>query len=381
MNKKQARDLFNRYVNDECSPEEIELLDGFLKSFQERKGPWSDLDFDRELREKIWSKIQSRTNKGKRTKKYLLATVFKYAAIFIGMGIGVYIWADSRRVEGSVPVIGDNAVVLKMGDSALKKINTKGKDILKNSNGKVIASQKGDLIVYEPGSTAGISVYNEVWVPKGETFRLVLSDGTSVHLNSGTSIKFPVNFATEGERKVFLKGEAYFEVAKDARHPFSVTTGDMGIRVLGTHFNVSSYGGSEEYVVLVEGSVEVRDYKGNGRRDASKTIEPGQKASLVTGTIEVKDVDVQNYLGWRDGSLIFNNEPFAEIMDKIERRYNVNIENNCSGLETVRFNGKFREESILDLLDTFKESVGFDYHMVDNKIIIKTNHRRMRDNQ
>ncbi|MCK0146027.1 DUF4974 domain-containing protein [Arenibacter sp. F26102] len=381
MNKKQARDLFNKYVNNECTPKEIELLNNFLDSFQDRNELWSDLDFNEELQKKIWSKIQLRTNIGKRTKKYPFMSLLRYAAIFIGIGIGIFVWAELKKTERPEPVSWDNEVVLKMGDNSLKKVNTSGKGVLVNTEGKVIASQEGDLIVYEQGSMAETLVYNEVHVPRGETIRLVLSDGTSVHLNSGTSLRFPINFTREGERKVFLKGEAYFEVAKNAAHPFSVTAGDMGIRVLGTHFNVSSYKYSEEYVVLVEGSVEVQDYSANGSGNAPKTIKPGEKASLLSGSIDVKDVDVEDYLGWRDGSLIFNNETFADIIPKIERRYNVNIENNLSSLETVRFNGKFKEESIVDLLDTFKESVGFDYQIIEDKIIIKTNDKSMENNK
>ena len=379
MNNKQARDLFNRYINDECSPKELELLNGFLDSFQDRNELWSEFDFNEELQQKIWSKIQTKTNTGGRTKRFPFRTVLRYAALFIGIGVGIWAYLSNR--EGAVAVIRENDVVLKMGDNTLKKVNTDGKEVLKSPEGKVIATQERNLIVYEQGTMAETLVYNEIHVPRGETIRLVLSDGTSVHLNSGTSLRFPINFTKEGDRKVFLEGEAYFEVAKNADHPFSVTAGDMGVRVLGTHFNVSSYKYSQEYVVLVEGSVEVLDYDTNGGEDAPKIIKPGEKASMVSGSINVQDVDVQVYLGWRDGSLIFNNETFADIVNKIERRYNVNIENNASGLETVRFNGKFKEESIVDLLDTFKESVGFDYQIIEDKIIIKTNDKSMENNK
>jgi len=85
---------------------------------------------------------------------------------------------------------------------------------------------------------------------------------------------------------------------------------------------------------------------------------------------EINKVDVSAYIGWTEDLLIFNDESFADIVRKIERKYNVDIKNNYPDLAAVKFNGKFKEETITDLMDTFKESAGFDYHIQDNKIII-----------
>ena len=210
-------------------------------------------------------------------------------------------------------------------------------------------------------------VFNEVIVPHGKKFQIILSDGTMVFINSGSSLRFPTNFLAGKERQVFLEGEAYFEVAKDESRPFLVTSSEIGIKVLGTHFVVSSYKESEKFAVLAEGSVAV--YRGQVQ-DSPTIIAPGEKATIQENDVLVKSVHISDYLNWMEGTLSFNDELFKEIVLKIERHYGVEVENNYGALDSMKFKGSFKDESISDLLDTFKESAGFDYEIEHNKIII-----------
>ncbi|MEQ8530832.1 MAG: DUF4974 domain-containing protein, partial [Imperialibacter sp.] len=303
------------------------------------------------------------------------SSLLKYAAVIAGIAIGVAIWANLHNTNDQSLVIGDDKVVLRTSKGTSNEIVIGSISQINDDEGSVIASQEGDVIVYKPKSDIKQLVFNEIEVPRGKTFKVVLSDGTSVHLNSGTIFKFPVNFIQGEERKVFLTGEAYFEVAKDPDHPFLVNTSGMDVRVLGTHFNVSSYEGSVAHTVLIEGSVAVQEKDGGNIVGTEKVIVPGQKASLVSGNIEVQEVDVEDYMGWMRNVLIFNDEPFSEIVKKIERRYNVEIKNDYKELAPVRFNGKFDNETVIDLLETFRASAGFDYHISDNKVIINQNKR------
>ncbi|WOK08435.1 DUF4974 domain-containing protein [Imperialibacter roseus] len=377
MDAKQAKALFNKYVNNECSPEERELLEKYLDSFQDDSLELSDLNFDEEIKPKMWSKIMSETTKEKQPVVRVLSfsSLMKYAAVIAGIAIGVSIWANLHNTNRQSLVIGDDKVVLRTSEGTSNEIVIGGISQINDDEGGVIASQEGDVIVYKPKSDIKQLVFNEIEVPRGKTFKVVLSDGTSVHLNSGTIFKFPVNFIQGEERKVFLTGEAYFEVAKDPEHPFLVNTSGMDVRVLGTHFNVSSYEGSVAHAVLIEGSVAVQEKDGGNIVGTEKVIVPGQKASLVSGNIEVQEVDVEDYVGWMRNVLIFNDEPFSEIVKKIERRYNVEIKNDYKELAPVRFNGKFDDETVIDLLETFRASAGFDYHISDNKVIINQNKR------
>lgn len=369
MNKKQAKNLFNRYIRNECSSEEVELLHNYLDSFQDKTQLWEELKYDEEIKEKLWNKIKSEIEFKKKPTLLWNRKYLKYAAIFVGLLGGFWLYQSSNdKVQDNEPLVIENAIILKTSDNEVREINAEGEKAVLDMNGKIVGRQNGNQIKYD--NNAGITelVYNEVIVPNGKKFQLILSDGTLVHMNSGSSLKYPVNFIPEQERQVFLKGEAYFEVTKNGENPFLVSTDAMGIKVLGTHFNVSSYADSETYTVLAEGSVAVYDKKSS---DLNATIiQPGEKAFIAESSIEVIAVDVNDYLGWREGILSFNNQSFKEIIDKIERHYGVLIQNDVTDLNSERFYGNFKEETIIDLLDTFKESAEFDYYMENNKIKI-----------
>ena len=377
MNKEEAKKLFDRYVKNQCSPREIELLRNYLDSFQDRDALWSELDYDGEIKDRLWSKIGNALGieemqvESARTKASPIPKFLRYAAVVIVLTVGL-IWYQSKNhknieFEAEQISVADDAIILRTSENSFTKIDTEGEQTVVDTNGKIIGRQNGNQISYKADAHTEELVYNEIVVPAGKKFKLALSDGSSVHMNSGSSLKYPVYFIQGADRKVFLKGEAYFEVAKDVDSPFLVTTDEMEIKVLGTHFNVSSYQGSDTFAVLAEGSVAVYDKK---YLDAGpKTIRPGEKAVVADNAIEVTAVDLDHYLGWREGLLAFNNETFVNIIEKIERHYAVSIENDYPALDSVRFRGFFKDETITDLMDTFEESAGFEY-IVDNKKIV-----------
>lgn len=372
MDPIQVKKLLNKYLNNECTPRERELLENYLESFQNGDNEWSELNFDEKIKSRVWSRVAAATIEKERAAVRMPSffSVLKYAAAIAGLAIGLAVWINLYNNEDTL-TIDDDKVVLRTGTGTYNEIDVNDVGQITNDAGETIASQEGDLIVYQQTANLKELVYNEIEVPRGKTIRLVLSDGTSVHLNASTVFRFPVNFIEGQDRKVYLNGEAYFEVARDTSHPFVVDANDMDVRVLGTHFNVSAYDGSLTHAVLLEGSVAVQMRDSEGQPVSEQVIVPGQKASFVSGNIEVKEVNVDDYVGWRNDILIFNDEPFADIIQKIERKYNVDIKNNYRDLAPVRFNGKFKDETVIDLLETFKESAGFDYHISENKVIIK----------
>lgn len=374
MKKEQAKELFDKYVINECTSTEIELLEIYLDSFQDKEELWSQLNYDKEIKDKVWTKINSTlTTKKAKVKVFSFKEYYKYAAVFISL-IGVILWYQFTHTDTEVQInqisVADDAIILKTSNNKRTEINTNDEQIVLDETGKIVGQQKGNQISYEVNELLEELVYNEIIVPDGKKFKLILSDGTMAHMNSGSSLKYPVNFISGEDRKVFLQGEAYFEVTKDTEHPFFVVTEEMEIKVLGTHFNVSSYQGSDTFAVLAEGSVAVYD---TSSHDSNfKTIQPGEKAMIADNTIEITEVDLNDYLGWREGLLAFNNDQFVNIILKIERQYGVKIKNEFTALETARFRGFFKDETITDLLDTFKESAGFDYTITNHKIIIKS---------
>ncbi|MBR1464443.1 MAG: FecR family protein [Prevotella sp.] len=159
--------------------------------------------------------------------------------------------------------------------------------------------------------------------PRGKDYHLTLADGTKVWMNAESKLEFPETFKGN-TREVILHGEAYFEVAKDAKHPFIVKTDYFQTRVLGTSFNIRAYSERDANVVLVDGSVSLMLNKNNSE---AITLAPNQQAILNAkrSTLNIKEVDTYPYTQWRDGFFYFDDTPMIEIMQELGRWYNVNI--------------------------------------------------------
>ncbi|MFD2099229.1 FecR family protein [Flagellimonas iocasae] len=369
--KKQAKGLFEKYLNGNCTPEEERLLESFLDSYQDDSNTWTDLHFNETVKMHIWEKLkkQAQPKTTPKVRKLHGLAWIKYAAVFIGLVFALFSYFKYNAKDEKLLKIEEEMIVLHT-DEGKSNLSEKSAGEITNKSGKVIAAQQGGVLKYQKDNALKELVYNEISVPRGKTFKLILSDGTRVHLNAGTRMRFPINFLVGENREVFLSGEAYFEVERDEKSPFIVQANDLEVKVLGTHFNVSSYQGAAEHAVLVEGSVQVNNNGSMATNFKPLVIKPGQKASLVPDGLNINEVDVEDYIGWTQDLLIFNDNSFLEIIQKIERRYNVEIENNYVELNSARFNGKFSEESIIDLMNTFKESANFDYQINDGKIII-----------
>ena len=161
---------------------------------------------------------------------------------------------------------------------------------------------------------------HSIVIPRGETFKLILCDGTEVWLNDNSKLVYPTAFI-EKERTVFLEGEAYFKVTKDTK-PFIVKTDYLQTKVLGTEFNVKSYTAEDSHVTLISGKVQVRSHENARFVD----LEPGKDAILLSnGQFEVKEVNSEAYAYWKDGYFYFDELTLADIMKSVGRWYNVNV--------------------------------------------------------
>lgn len=166
--------------------------------------------------------------------------------------------------------------------------------------------------------------YDEVYVPNGERVQVLFQDGSKVHLNSGSRIRYPKKFGLS-ERKVHLEGEAWFEVAKNKNRPFIVDLSYMDIKVLGTTFDVKAYPDEEAiFVALETGAIELKS-----RSFKSYQLHPGEKAvyDKVSGRCEVlRSNDVKTYSAWRRNALVFNGSPLSAVMKTLSRTYDVSFD-------------------------------------------------------
>ena len=198
-----------------------------------------------------------------------------------------------------------------------------GQQQLEEQDGTSIVQDSGCL-VYSSVLSGKKTLYNTVSVPKGGEYRLCLSDGTKVWLNADSKIKYPVSFGQD-KREVSLRGEGYFEVAKDSARPFIMSTDKMDVKVLGTTFDVNTYeDDGKSFVVLVEGLVEVSAGKGE-----SRIITPGYMAEVdmhdVQAKIHVSKCDTEHYIAWKSGNFSFRNASLTEILKRVSRYYDVTV--------------------------------------------------------
>jgi transmembrane sensor len=198
---------------------------------------------------------------------------------------------------------------IRINDFLTGKISTKsGISISKTSSGKIIYAISANA--------SDLNGHNTLATTRGEEAQVQLPDGTLVFLNASSSLDYPVNFKSHSKREVVLSGEAYFEVAKDKKHPFVVISKNQNVEVLGTHFNINSYPEEEAVkTTLLEGSVRVNNY----------TLKPSQQSIINKDQVKILDVNVEDVVAWKNGMFLFDDEPLIGIMRKIERWYDVEV--------------------------------------------------------
>lgn len=257
------------------------------------------------------------------------------AAILIFVGLGVYFYKSNMESHSEASMYandiapGANKAILTLADGRKISLTDAANGNLANQAGIVISKTSDGHLLYTAENAeardknAGV-VYNTIETPKGGQYQVRLPDGSKVWLNAASSLKYPATFANQSKRNVQLKGEAYFEIAKDKKHPFTVSTDQQEIEVLGTHFNVNSY--ADEPAVkttLLEGSVAVRR-SGDSQNDVS-ILKPGQQSVLVNNNIKIKDINVKLAVAWKNNKFLFENDDIAYIMRMVSRWYDVEV--------------------------------------------------------
>lgn len=223
---------------------------------------------------------------------------------------------------------------------------------------------------YYVGGHSGEVEMQTLHVPAGQRAELTLADGTKVWLNALTTLTFPSQF-TKSARKVYLDGEAYFDVRHDDDKKFTVNVGKYNVNVLGTEFNVTAYSRKESFETsLIRGAVEIEPANGGQRL----LLTPGNKACLKGDELVVVPIPDYDSFLWKDGIISFRNERMEDILCKLELYYDVEICNEKNTIKDIRYTGKFRiKDGIEHVLNVLKIPTGMDYVKGndDNKIIIK----------
>jgi len=344
MAKVDAKELLIKYLSGECTEEEQALLAQWhLNSTADRNDQMPDFDLTEKERtedlEEIWGRLQLGEEKAQpeKPKRLLLwPSIAAAAGIAIALTAGLLFYNSKSAMEDEIllaqtaaaqqiPAGGNNAV-LTLDDGRQISLSAAKKGTLATESGISIAKTKDGQLVYHLSNVNKPNIYNTISTPNGGQYQVVLPDGTKVWLNAASSLRFPLTFDQLSERKVELKGEAYFEVAKQfkkgksERVPFIVQTEKQQVEVLGTHFNINAY--KEEpglKTTLIEGSVKVTDHKN------TVTLKPGEQAIDSNGQLLSAKVDVEEVMSWKNGYFRFNNTDLKTIMRQASRWYNVDV--------------------------------------------------------
>ena len=370
---KEKNNLISKYHQGEASEEEIKTIFDWVDSAAENRKEFiaykkvrvllavstgkNNTDF-----KEVQLKIREIKNKKWRLK------AFKYAAVLVfGLFIATVFVNQFSSEQGT-------EIILEMSNGTKKIIALDVNQSIINGEGVLLGIQREGKISYNDNTINGSEelVYNTLYVPYAKRFHLVFSDGSSVHLNAGTTIRFPVKFLKGQPREVFLDGEAFFDIIKDEKQAFIVQANRLRTKVYGTKFNVNSYRNNDlDQIVLQEGSVGVKSNGEQTKTSAEILLKPNEIAILdKTNLLYKQKVDIKSHIAWVKGVFMFKNERFEDIFKKLERHYDVSIQINQPALNDSRYTGTFDIETIAEVLKTFSQLKGFSYEIDNKKITI-----------
>ncbi|WP_164735359.1 FecR family protein [Pseudoflavitalea rhizosphaerae] len=315
-------------------------------------------------------------NRSSRKRKMLWAAA---ASIITVVGLSIFYFAAQNTRSQQAKLVPSRTtgeeVMPAMERATLTLSDNRVIDLSSIQNGEVARDgsasivKKDGNIVYNNTSgkpSAGIHVLN---TPRGGYYHLTLADGTKVWINAASTISFPGAFSGNYRKVVLMKGEAYFEVARDAQKPFYVQTEYGTVEVLGTSFNVKNYGREPMQTTLISGSVRV-----NAATIPSKVeLIPGQQATIaeLSKKIEVENVKALDYISWKNGVFSFDNATIHEVMTELERWYDVDVKFKLGTRSTALIKGKFARTGKLSwLLSQLGQITNLNFNLNDKSIVV-----------
>lgn len=373
MEKELEEIIMKQLASDELSEEEKAYFEEWYKEsshqkyFQELLKIYSGIMAysvkDHVDREKAWRKVRP-VRKISR-----IYEVLKYAVILLlPLCIGILLFTREREKTTTVyvePIVKPGGKLAVLTLSTGKQVELSERVASMNEQGAKISNSTNNELVYKPVEdvTSTEDVYNTITVPRGGEYKLVLADGTTVWLNSDSYIRFPVTFSGD-KRQVELRGEAYFEVAKNMEKPFIVRINDYDICVTGTQFNVRDYSNESVVTTLVEGSIQLE------RGKQIQKLVPGQQALLVNGRWIIKEVDVTDFIGWREGAFNFKEVCLENIINELARWYDFDVYYQNAEVKNYHFTAWFRRNaSIEEVIEVLEKTKKIQMRL-DGKILI-----------
>lgn len=355
MDTDQARDLLKRYNAGNCNTSEKHLVETTFMAFNEVNVEIANKKIKR-IQNEVFKNLPRSKDRNNRIK--IIITVSTAIAAAIALALGISFFDSNQEVKKNT--IGAETI-LPVGNSAIITL-ANGKQInLSKNQGEVLIDQ--DHIRYADGSIIKDAVSNDyqtISTPNGGEYKIVLSDGTRVWLNAATVLRYPASFREHSERKVTLvSGEAYFEVAKDKKHPFIVLNGNQKVTVLGTHFNINTYQ-KKIKTTLLEGVIRLSSFE----RNNSILLSPGEAVINDSGKLSKSNIDTTLAIAWKNGRLKFKDANLETILEEAERWYDIDVIYKGKIPQQHLTGGISRKSSLATLLKLLKLS-GIKFSLKD----------------
>lgn len=389
-NNTRLQYLLNQYLEDKCTPEELEE---FWQQFHDLK----DETPVQSALQHLWLRSKSGDDAPSMEWEQVLQKIYEKAtpyleeqaviplhrrrfirwvaaaAVVLLLGAGSFWWFS--RSSGSTDIVQMNTIP----DVQPPQINratitlANGKTVYLDSaaNGSLATQGNVQLVKLADGQiayqgSAHEMVYNTLTNPRGsKVIDMRLSDGSRIWLNAGSSITYPVAFAGK-ERKVEINGEVYFEVAHNPSMPFSVRHGSAEVQVLGTHFNFNAYDDEPDIkVTLLEGAVKVGNNKGVVH------IKPGEQALLTTNNKPqtTNNIDPEQVMAWKNGLFSFTGADLTTVMRQLARWYAIDVKYEGS-LPARKFSGEITHDLTLSQLMNGLKSQGIQFRIEGRTMIV-----------
>jgi len=330
----------------------------------------------------IWKNIESFDEQARnRTRQIKLHAIMRYAAMLIVAisicSAGYWGFNQYRKSYVYTSTSGSgagNQSQLHLSNGTTVDLEKENSKIAMNGDQKIVIDNE-KVIDLGKTSEADESKMNEVVIPYGKKSQLTLEDGTKVWLNAGSRMAFPTKF-TGKKREVFLEGEAYFEVAHNQGLPFVVNTGEIAIKVLGTRFNLSAYKSDKlTETVLLEGKVTVSELSALGFLKSETILTPNQKASYDRNnrSISVMNVaDADLAIAWTEGWFKFSQQSLDEVLNKLQRYYNVQFVFDSKFPTNDLISGKLDlKEAVGSVMMALADVADIQYRIAGNQIYIE----------
>jgi transmembrane sensor len=381
MDQEKLKDLLLKHHSLTATPEEMALLESWYLKEAGKQNKLSPEEVEAaekmmadHLRDHIKPESGLRTAGGNIKFVSWLAVAALLCIMIPGLLWYAGVFSLDKKEESYVADIkpGKNAATLTLANGKRIVLSDVVQGEVVKESGVLIRKSSDGIIEYlisdqDYADAEGVNILSTA---KGETYRLRLPDGTSVWLNAASSLKFPVSFAKSKSRNVELSGEAYFEIFKDKSHPFVVSTDRQEVRVLGTHFNMSSYPDEPDIrTTLIEGSVKVIPLKLSGAKEI--LLKPGQRSRLFEGKLEVTPVDIQEETAWKNGDFIFRNEHIESIMRKLSRWYDIDVRYEGEMADLIFIGVVSRSKNISSVLKVMESTGNVRFKIEGRRVTVK----------